>query len=118
MAYDPASFDPQAVLAVYPPGFRLCWFGSKSNAVDPHHCFGRRPPRGFSRHVMSSILNLAWLGRDIHNGPARDDYRIRDYLLERAAKNVQMAVIEGRYQYTEIDEEFKRMVQDKRILRA
>lgn len=73
---------------------------------------GRRPPRGYSRDVMSSILNLAWLGHDVHAGPERDDYRMRDLLLEKAFKHVNLAVIKKAYTYTETDLEFMRLASE------
>lgn len=111
MPYDPASFDAEQVQAVYPPGFRRCFLGSKIGTCDKHHVLSRGEIMGIRladprRKLFSSVYNLAWLGRDVHTGPARDDYRIRAYLLERAHKEILRAVREGAYEPTELDYQF------------
>jgi hypothetical protein len=111
MGYDPASFDEEQKQAVYPPGIRRCFITAKAGQADAHHVLGRGNFFGIRladprRKLFSSIYNLAWLDRDVHNGPARDDYRLRDYFLERARKEIQLAIIKKEYEATEIDREF------------
>lgn len=111
MPYDPASFDAEQVQAVYPPGFRRCWLGSRSSVIDKGHTLGRGESFGIRladprRKILSSIYNLSWIGRDPHTSGFRDRDHIRAHLLDQADTEIRTAKRRGVYEDTEIDFEF------------
>lgn len=107
MPHDPALFRPADIDAVYGPE-RICFQTAKrptfQEPVDAHHILGRG--KTGDRSIFSSIFNLAWLRRDIHEGPLRDAYDQRQVYLRVAKQHGMNAVGRGDYELTEIDHAF------------
>jgi len=87
---------------------RICFQTAKQatfqEPVDAHHILGRGNDE--TRLAHSSVLNCAYLRRDIHTGPLRDaPDQVRVYLRVALTKVIQ-AVGQGRYELNENDQAF------------
>ena len=107
MTVDPASFRDKDIEAVY-HGQRSCFQTSKGPTidlpVDAHHILGRSLDG--DRLAASSILNLTWLRRDIHEGPLRDHPDQQRVYLRVALEHVLAAATAGRYGWNDADRAF------------
>lgn len=104
---DPSAFRNSDLVDVYGP-YRVCFLTARlSNVqqrVDPHHILGRGG-KG-DRSIFSSVLNLAYLRRDFHEGPLRDAPEMRSLLLRVALTHVVNAAAQGKYTLHDIDRAF------------
>jgi len=110
MQPDPSAFREADILAVYGTQ-RICFQtakrdGQDNQPVDAHHIMGRAGKKPESRAIHSSILNLAFIRRDIHTGPLRDDADQRQVYLKIAHRNVMNAVGWGHYELRDEDRAF------------
>ncbi|HEV7282327.1 MAG TPA: hypothetical protein VGN57_19145 [Pirellulaceae bacterium] len=62
---------------------------------------------------MSSVLNMAPLRWDIHQGPLRDSYDQRAVYLRVAVSHVMNAAGQGTYELNDVDRAFVAYVREK-----
>ena len=115
MTVDPATFRESDIQTVY-AGRRVCFQTSKEpcfeQPVDGHHILGRSLMG--DRMAASSILNLAWLRRDIHEGPLRDRPDQQRVYLGVALRNVLASRIMQEYRWNDADRVFFLFIREYR----
>ena len=115
MTTDPATFRESDIQTVY-AGRRVCFQTAKEpcfeQPVDGHHILGRTFMG--DRMAASSILNLAWLRRDIHEGPLRDRPDQQRVYLGVALRNVLASWMMQEYAWNDADRAFMACIAEHR----
>lgn len=102
---DLASFDPEAILAIFGRG-RCLFCGSYE--IQGHHIVGRgKMKNSVDRKVHSSPFNYSPLCEKCHAyGPLHNNH-IEAFFMDHASSRVFMAAAIGTYQLTEPDLQFQ-----------